>query len=178
MDIIAHAVYGATFFSRKGLAGGRNRVNPSRYGWFSDLTVWMAALFGILPDVISMWPAFAMHVWSGSPGNFFAHVDTTTLIVYRYTHSLVIALPCCALLGMIKKSWFLPTLAWPLHIIMDATTHGMGKFQTRPLHPLSDFTVPGINWWEYPSVFIGYWAALPIIWIGLWVWRRSATNNP
>jgi len=169
MDILAHAIYGATVFSRKGLAGGR-QVTASR--WFADRTVWAAALFGIVPDVISMWPAFAMYLWDGASGNYFAEVGGSTLIRYHYMHSLVIALPVCALMYWLRKPLFVSSLAWPLHVMMDAPTHGTGKFQTQPLYPLFDWNIPGINWWEVPAVFIGYWALLPVIWIGLWAWRR------
>lgn len=170
MDILAHAVYGATVFSQKGLAGGKRSQVGIR--WFSDGTVWAAALFGIVPDVISMWPALAIYIWDGMPGNYFAGVGGTTLILYHYMHSLVIALPVCALMYWWKKPYFVSSLAWPLHVMMDAATHGTGKFQTQPLYPLLDWKIPGINWWEVPAVFIGYWTVLPVIWVGLWAWRR------
>ncbi len=173
MDIIAHAVYGATVCSQKGLAGGR--VSDNKRRWYEDVTVYQAALFGVIPDVVSMWPSFLVFIWEGMPGgNFFAWAGGATLIWYHATHSLVVALPACLILGLFRRSLFLPSLAWPLHVIMDAPTHGIGKFQTQPFFPLLDWGVTGINWWEHPGVFAGYWIALPLIWVFIRFWRRRA----
>jgi hypothetical protein len=172
MDVLAHAVYGATAFSRHGLAGGSLPRGGAPGRWYADRTIWAAALFGILPDVVSMWPSFAVHVVNGAEENYFRGVSDSTLTLYHYMHSFVIALPCCAIIAILRKPLFIPSLAWPLHVLMDAATHGTGKFQTRPFHPISDWGIEGINWWQYPAVFYGYWVALLIIWIALWTWRR------
>ncbi len=172
MDIFAHAAYGATVFSKKGIAGGKTGQGAAHH-WFRESTVWVAILFGMLPDVVSMWPAYAIHWWSDAQGNFFANVGETTLIHYRVTHSLVVALPCCVLTGLWRKSFFIPSLAWPLHSIMDAFTHGIDKFQGIPFYPVLDLRVPGISWWKYPGLIAAYWGVLVLTWIGLWMWRRN-----
>lgn len=177
MDILSHAIYGATVCSRHGFAGGRRGYLNEGRRWYTDSTIWWAAFFGVWPDIVSMGPSFVAFFFSDMPGNYFSEVNETTLVLYRYIHSMVIALPCCTLVGCLRKSLFFPSLAWPLHIVVDATTHGTGKFQTIPFYPLFDWRIEGINWWEHPTIFFGYWAALPIIWLSLWMWRRTGKRR-
>ncbi|MBI3985823.1 MAG: hypothetical protein HY343_02800 [Lentisphaerae bacterium] len=55
MDTIAHALYGATLFSRSGLAGGvKGAVDGQGRRPLFDWTAWAAFGFGILPDLSSI----------------------------------------------------------------------------------------------------------------------------
>ncbi len=170
MDLLAHAAYGATACSRTGVAGGRKGGPRS---WVADWTVWLAALFGIMPDLLSMGPAFVGYLREGMPGNFFHHMGYNDVIVYRYVHSLVVALTVALVLRLAWKPLFVPSLAWPVHLVMDALTHGSGKFETTLLYPLSAWHVEGIRWWQHPELVLGYWLVLPVLWLGLHLWRRS-----
>jgi hypothetical protein len=174
MDLLAHAVYGATVCSRKGLAGG-SRGAACR--WAADWTVWCAALFGILPDIVSMGPPFLAWLQAGTPGNFFHDLDGGDIVVYRYVHSLIVALLVSGLLRLAWRPLFIPSLAWPLHLVMDALTHGTGKFQTTVFYPLSTWSFDGIRWWQHREVVAAYWLLLPVIWLGLRLWRRLATQR-
>ena len=63
MDILAHALYGATLCSRTGLGGGLAcRGAPARR---PDWTVWAAAGFGVLPDLASIGLVFALMLARG-----------------------------------------------------------------------------------------------------------------
>jgi hypothetical protein len=170
MDLAAHALYAATVCSRTGLAGGRTGAPCRR--WYRDGTVWWAVAFGLLPDVLSMWVPFAVHVISGQPGNFFHHFGGDWLTVYRTVHSLVIALAVSAALLAWRRSLFIPSLAWAVHVLLDAVSHGQGKYQTLLFYPLTSWGIDGIAWWRTPWFFVAYWAVLPVTWLTLVLVRR------
>ena len=170
MDLLAHAVYGATVCSRTGLAGGsRGAARP----WVADWTLWCAILFGILPDAVSMGLPFLDWWRAGMQGNFFHDFGGRDVVVYRCAHSLITALAVSGLLRLACKPLFVPSLAWALHVVMDALTHGTGKFQTTVFYPLSTWSFDGIRWWEHPGVVLAYWLFLPVFWVALRVWRRN-----
>ncbi|MCE9612742.1 MAG: hypothetical protein K8T26_00610 [Lentisphaerae bacterium] len=170
MDILAHAVYGATVCSRTGLGGGRQGGGQP---WWRDRTIWLALGFGVLPDAVSMGPSFVAYCMAGMPDNFFHQFGGNGITLYRCMHSLVIGLAAVAILRVARKGLALPALAWPLHVAMDAVTHADGKFGTTVLYPFSTWMFPGVRWWEHPGVVWGYWLALTPIWMGLMVWRRG-----
>ena len=169
MDILAHTVYGGTFCSRSGLVGGRTgRRRPFHKDW----TVWAATAFGLLPDIVSMGPSFVVYLLSGVHGNYFVQLQEPDLLVYRWMHSLVVSL---AVVGLIRLAWkplSIPALAWPLHVLSDALTHGAGRFQTPILYPISSWGFDSIRWWEHPEAVAAYWAVIPCTWLGLRLWRR------
>ena len=174
MDVLAHALYGATVCSRTGLAGRTEgtAVRP----WMADWTVWCSALFGILPDAFSLGPPMIACAINGG-GNFFLTIDETTLMTYRYMHSLLVALAAAGIVRWIWKPLFVPSLAWPLHVLMDSVTHGAGKFQTTLFYPLSSWGFDSIRWWQHPEIVLAYWLVLPAIWLGLWAWRRRKRSQ-
>ena len=171
MDLLAHAAYGATLFSRTGLAGGLRGARPSRAHWFLDWTVWCAAAFGILPDVVSMGPRFLAFLAQGAQGNFFRDFGGDGIIVYRYMHSLLVALAIAGVIRWIYRPAFMPALAWPLHVVMDALTHGAGKWGSPLLYPVSEWSLDSVRWWQHPGLVLAYWLALPCIWLTLWGFR-------
>ncbi|HOW98582.1 MAG TPA: hypothetical protein P5567_00330 [Kiritimatiellia bacterium] len=169
MDILAHAVYGATICSRPGLAGGRTGAGRP---WFRDWTAWAAMLFGILPDALSMGLPFLQFEHGDHVGHFFREFDGAGLIHYRYAHSLLVALAVSGLLRLLRRPLFLPSLAWPLHLALDALTHASpGKFHTELFYPLSSWAFNGLSWWQHPGLVALYWLALPAAWLALCAWR-------
>ena len=175
MDLLAHAIYGATVCSCTGLGGGR--AGAGKRAWFSDRSVWWAAAFGVLPDVLSMGPALAVFILDGTPGNFFHNVGGDTLTLYHYMHSLLVALTVAGMLRLLHRPLFLPSLAWLLHVLMDAGTHAGGKFATLLFYPLSPWSFHGIRWWEHPGVIWSYWLLLPAIWLCLGLLRRLQARH-
>ena len=99
MDTLAHALYGATFCSRTGLAGGRQGAAATR-GSFSrewtvwtalrDWTVWAAAAFGVLPDLTSIGVSSIQMLIRGAPPSFH-DIPPYVFVLYHCTHSPVIA---------------------------------------------------------------------------------------
>lgn len=178
MDLLAHALYGATVCSRSGIAGGVGEGSISLAGrrWTADWTVWCAALFGILPDVVSMGLPLLAFWQAGAQGNFFRGLGGGDMVCYHCMHSLIVALAVSGLLRLAWKSLFIPSLAWPLHVVMDSVTHGTGKFATTLFYPLSMWSLDGIRWWQHPEVVVAYWLLLPVIWLGLRIWRRQKHN--
>ena len=175
MDVLAHAIYGATVCSRSGLAGGRAGAGRS---WFRDPTAWLAMLFGVLPDALSMGLPFLRFDHGDHVGHFFREFDGAGLVHYRYAHSLLVALAVSGLLYLLRKPFFLPSLAWPLHLILDALTHASpGKFHTELFFPLSSWAFNGLSWWQHSWLVALYWLALPAAWLALHAWRITGTRR-
>lgn len=168
MDLLAHAAYGATVCSRTGIAGGAKGFGRH---WILDWTVWCSAAFALLPDGVSMGVPFFSYLAAGAPGNFFHEFDG--LASYRAMHSLIVAFAVSGILRLAWKPLFIPSLAWPLHVAFDALTHGAGKWQTTVFYPISTWGYDSIRWWHEPEIVTGYWVLLPVIWLGLWAWRRA-----
>ena len=168
MDILAHALYGATFFSHTGLAGGRR---APRGPFTGDWTVWVAAGFGALPDLSSIGVTFAQMLLNGDSISFH-HLPPYLYVLYHSTHSFLVAGLLLALLWAVARPLAVPALAWPLHIVMDSFSHGDGRWQTMMLYPASEWHYHGINWWQHPGFMACYWGLLPLLWTGISLWRR------
>ncbi|MBU4201016.1 MAG: hypothetical protein KKG09_06830 [Verrucomicrobia bacterium] len=177
MDILAHALYSATLFSRTGLAGGaRGPIDAAGRTRSFDWTIWAAFGFGLLPDALSIGIAILTAAVKGHLFTF-TGIPAFTFELYHWSHSLVAAGAVSILIRCLWKPLFLSSLAWPLHILMDMLTHGSGRFQTLLLFPISDVTLNGINWWQHPSVVLLYWCLLPVLWFGIHRCRRR-THQP
>ena len=169
MDIVAHVMYGVTLCSRTGWAGGRR--GPAVRPWFRDPTVWGAAIFSVLPDAVSMGLPLMAYLGGEAGGNFFQSFGGHGLVAYRCMHSMLVAGCVVALLGVWRRRWIIPALAWPVHLLGDAISHPDGKFRTPLLYPLSDWGFDGIPWWQSFPLFATYWAVLIGLWIALVAWR-------
>lgn len=178
MDILAHALYGATLFSRTGLAGGHRGAAACRGSFAYDWTVWAAAAFSVLPDLGSIGLSFAEMMLRGQSPSFHG-LPSHVFLLYHGFHSLVIAGVVVALLFMWARPVAVPAFAWPLHVLMDSLSHGDGRWQTLLLYPVSDWHFHGMNWWQAPGLMLAYWSALPMLWLGIRLWRRrSASARP
>ena len=177
MDTLAHAVYGATLFSRTGLAGGRRGpVDAQGRRIVSDWTFWAAFGFGLLPDIFSIGIYFIQSALNWSGISFHALPDYV-FTLYQPTHSLVVAFIGLGLIRLFFKPLLLPALAWPFHIFLDIFTHSLGPFQTPFLYPLSDLAFNGIRWWMHPWFVRAYWGVLVLIWLGIVMARRRCTSK-
>ncbi len=172
MDVLAHALYGATFFSRTGFAGGRLGMRAAQVSFSRDWTVWAAAGFGLLPDMTSIGVTFLYLLARGEPISFHA-LPSFVYALYHGTHSLVTVGVLVAFLWAFARPLLVPALAWPLHIVMDSFTHSDGYWQTLMFYPFSGWHYHGFNWWQYPGLMVLYWGILPVLWIGIsgWRWR-------
>jgi hypothetical protein len=176
MDLFAHACYGALLCSRSGLAGGR-KGNSGRK-WYRDGSLWLAVFFGLLPDIVSMWiPYLATAGWTDA-GRFFRSYGGGWLEVYRWMHSLIPALLFCGLMGGFCRKLFVVSLAWPVHILCDAVSHGTGKFGTMIFFPASRFQFDGIPFWRHGWFMVAYWAVLAGLAIFIILWRKAGCGTP
>jgi len=175
LDILGHALYGATLCSRTGLAGGRRGAPAARAR--SDWTLWTAVGFGVFPDLASIGFAFAQMLVRGQRISFHS-LPPSVFVRYDFTHSLIVAGLFVLLLRVLARPVVLPALAWPAHILIDSVLHGEGRWKTPLLFPLSDWHPPGINWWQHGNVVMIYWGILPVLWLAIHLWRRRARVAP
>jgi hypothetical protein len=175
MDLLAHAGYSATICSRTGLAGGLRGLPGKR--WYQDITAWLSIFFGFLPDILSMWLPFIIFFASDRSGNFFHYFDGHWLVVYRYMHSLITACILSIIILFLRRTLFVPSLAYALHLLCDAVSHSEGKFQTMPLYPFSEWGINGIAFWRHLWFMAVYWIVLVAVWIFLIIWRRQRISG-
>ncbi len=115
MDTLAHGLYGAAL-----VAGTRD-----------EKKMFLAATFGMLPDIIPYAVSLAQH------GNIY----DVNLTLYYATHNIFAAV---LLLLLFRKHWFLAG-AYGLHVFFDIFTH-CGLFATRFLFPLSNLNFCTFNY--------------------------------
>lgn len=174
MDIVGHALYGATLCSRTGLAGGRRGARGVRGRW--DWTLWAAIGFSLMPDLASIGISFAQMIIRGGAPSFHA-IPPYVYMLYNVTHSMLVACLFVLVVRLVARPLFVPALAWPLHVFLDIFLHGTGRWQTPVLWPLSDWHINGVNWWQYYWVPLTYWGILPMLWLALHMGRRSAKRS-
>lgn len=161
MDTFAHGVAGAFFFSRSGYAGllfGKNDTNgePGKFDW----TLPAAAVFGVLPDLLSFSYVVFRHIFNGGRGKPpIESIPDWVFTAYNMTHSLIIVTALVFLLFFISRWLGISACAWLWHVICDIPTHSKAYFPTPFLYPLSNFTVDGVSFMR-PSIFISYWSFL------------------
>ncbi len=156
MDVFAHVLWTNALYRSK-----YSKQRKKRY---------IAAFFGVLPDLIAFSPAFIYFVFSGiifTPSALLNARNSWTLNyaqkAYNFSHSLVIFLLILGIVTAIGnwyfytkdktedkanyKIWFYwPLLGWALHIVIDIFTHP--DFYSTPfLFPLSNYrNHHGISW--------------------------------
>lgn len=143
MDIVSHGLWGGVGFGRK-----------------DRRTFRLAALFGMLPDLLS----FGVHTgavliglaprteWSHGPPPMDA-IPAYVYTLYDITHSLIVFSCAFALLWVCARRYAAPFLAYGFAVLLDIPTHNTDFFATPFLWPLSDFRINGIPWDE-PVIFI------------------------
>ncbi|MEK6890062.1 MAG: hypothetical protein AABW82_03805 [Nanoarchaeota archaeon] len=144
VDTLAHAVISFIF-----------------YHSFPSKTVWLAILFGILPDLLS-WTIFAFYnIFTrgklGQPN--LKEIPKWVYSLYNYTHSLFVFLLIAFFVYALNGEIPIYLWAWPLHILIDIPTHSRKFLPTPFLWPFSDWKFPGISW-SVRWFFISYWVVL------------------
>ena len=66
--------------------------------------------------------------------------------LYDFSHSIVIAFICIAIIYRINKEFCFPMYAWPFHIIVDFFTHNTQYLPTPIFWPISNYKFDGIPW--------------------------------
>ena len=177
MDVFAHTLWTNALFHLK-----YNQQRKWRY---------LAAFFGVVPDLIGFAPLFIYMIFSGRffREQFpFAETNWTfgfAESAYNYTHSLVIFLVVFGLVLLIGnvyrylnnkalyRFWFFwPMLGWPLHILIDFPTHP-DFYHTPIFFPLSEYRFTGGIAWSHPTFMLINYSLLVLAYIGIYVYQRK-----
>lgn len=125
--------------------------------------VWLAVLFGILPDLLSwgiytIWPKKGFD-WKNPDWSL---MPNWIMTLYGITHSLFVVAVVFAIVYLIFKEIPLFLLAWPLHIFIDIPTHDKAFLPTPFLWPLSNYKFAGISWGQ-KWFMTANWSAIVIV---------------
>lgn len=151
MDVFAHGLWGSAGY----LALNKRLKKP--------LSVRLAAVFSVFPDVFAFAPAFAWMAWSLLSGSMSfsdmphpddlepAQQDTlfifrVTAQLYQFTHSIIVFFIVFAVVHFLLRRPVWEMGAWLLHIFIDIPTHSYQFYPTPFLWPLSGVMVDGISW--------------------------------
>ena len=172
MDFLSHALWG-------GIAFGRTNTRAFI----------LAALFGVLPDLLSEGIMFTLAFLGlpGMPEVMGTHPNITDFpayaqMFYNMTHSLIFAGLVIVLICLLFRRVVWPVFAWPLHILIDIPTHSKELFPTPFLFPISTYTFDGIPW-DHPYILIPNFLFLAFLY-GIWIYitirnrreRRARSN--
>lgn len=183
MDVFAHTLWTNAVFHFK-----YHNNRKMRY---------LAAFFGVAPDLVGFTPVFIYLVLSGKIffGERFAYMADSNWTyrfaeqAYNYTHSLVVFSFCFLLVllignlylrvkrGPLFRGWFFwPMLGWALHILIDIPTHP--HFYSTPLlFPISSFeNHRGIPWSD-PMFMVVNYSLLAIVYIGLFYFQKKKLKH-
>ncbi len=150
MDVFAHTFWTNAVFHTKFPHDRKNR--------------YIAAFFGVAPDLVGFTPAVLYMLFSGHTFGFSKEAFDSSLWVfkfaseaYNYTHSLVVFAIVFGIVTLIRKGKiYWPMLGWVLHILIDIPTH-RGFYETPFLFPLSNYRFShGISWGHQTFMILNY----------------------
>lgn len=175
MDVFAHTLWTNALFHLK-----YNQQRRKRY---------LAAFFGVVPDLIGFAPLFIYMIFSGRlfSGEQFPFAQTNWTFsfaenAYNYTHSLVIFAVVTALVTLVLYirrgreisgvvfPW--PMLGWGLHICIDFFTHP-DFYHTPIVFPLSDFRFTGGISWGHPVFMAINYSLLILAYIAIYIYQKK-----
>ena len=169
MDIFAHGLWTYAVFHNA------NSPKDDKMGEFAGLKiisifnkkryVWLAVLFGLLPDLLSFGILFAANLINGDLTRGKPALETLPTWIfasYNMTHSIVIFALAFVIIYIITRKWLWPLAAWAMHIITDVPTHSNGFFPTPFLWPISSYRFNGISWATGWFMLLNYGALMLI----------------
>lgn len=183
MDIIAHSLWTAAVAK----AANKKKSKP--------LNVWLAAFWGIFPDLFAFAIPFTFMLLAVFHGqahltDFGPHLvakDIPKTIthwidvaegLYNISHSLIVFLLFFAFGSGLLKRPFYEMLGWLLHILIDIPTHKIDLFPTPVFWPLSNWHFThGVSWGTWHFQLINY-SLMAVVFLGLWFWRKKAPPQP
>ena len=139
MDTFAHAFWSYIIF------------HQSEY-------VWLAVLFGVLPDLLS-WTVFMFYPkkkgfnWKKPNFNL---VPKWVFTLYGITHSFFVMAAVFLVVLLIFKTIPIYLFAWTIHVLIDIPTHTRDFLPTPFLWPFSKYAFPGISWGTKRFMIINY----------------------
>lgn len=183
MDVFAHTLWTNALFHIK-----YHKQRRLRY---------IAAFFGVLPDLVGFAPLFLYLIFSGRifSGEQFPFAETNWTFgfaeqAYNFTHSIVIFALVFGIVLFVGnlykylknrqnpvnatyKFWFFwPMLGWALHILIDLPTHP-DFYHTPILFPLSDFKYTGGVAWSHPTFMATNYALLVAAYIAIYIYQKK-----
>ncbi|HLG24888.1 MAG TPA: hypothetical protein VI564_08210 [Candidatus Nanoarchaeia archaeon] len=160
MDTFAHGFWSFAIFHRK------------KY-------VWLAVLFGVLPDLLSFGILMLINLVNG---NFKRGPPSLNSLpqwlngAYNMTHSFVIFALVFLLVYLLTKKWFWPLMGWPMHVLIDIPTHSTRYFATPFLWPISNYKFDGISWGAGWFMLLNY-TALAAVFIIISINSKKSRNK-
>lgn len=154
MDILAHTLWTNAVFHTKYHTDRKNR--------------YLAAMFGVLPDLVGFTPAFFYMIFSGGfrgPQSFASShwVFLYAQHAYNYSHSLVIFSIVFIMIALFRKGKpYWPLLGWALHILIDIPSH-KGFYETPFLFPLSGYKFSHGTSWGHPLFMVINYVCLLVV---------------
>lgn len=178
MDVFAHTLWTNAVFHLK-----YSQARKMRY---------LAAFFGVIPDLIGFTPLFIYMIVSGRffSGEQFPFTPTNWTFgfaeqAYNFTHSAVIFLAAMVIVNLIinlvkyhkqpltyRFYFFWPILGWLLHILIDIPTHP-DFYHTPFLYPLSDYQYTGGVSWAHPTFMAINYGLLICAYIAIYIYQRK-----
>lgn len=177
MDVFAHTLWTNAVFHLK-----YNQQRKMRY---------LAAFFGVVPDLIGFAPLFVYLIVSGRifSGEQFPFESTNWTFsfaenAYNYTHSFVVFLSVFLIVSLSvnlykkyfatqNKIWFFwPMLGWGFHILLDIPTHP-DFYHTPFLFPLSDYKYTGGVSWAHPTFMAINYGLLICAYIAVYIYQKK-----
>ncbi|MFY9462265.1 MAG: hypothetical protein WAP51_03640 [Candidatus Sungiibacteriota bacterium] len=168
MDIVSHGLWAGAAYKA---------INLKRE---KALNVWLAAAWGVFPDLFAFTVPFLWLFWHLFLGDFnlsdlprpheVEPVKPDTLpifqlasMLYNFSHSVIVFLLVFGVMYIILRRPVWEMGGWLLHIIMDIPTHTYQFFPTPFLWPISGREFSGFSWatpWflilNYSTLLIAY----------------------
>ncbi|HEX3095637.1 MAG TPA: metal-dependent hydrolase [Patescibacteria group bacterium] len=176
MDVFAHVLWTNAVFHVK-----YHKQRRLRY---------LAAFFGVLPDLISFTPVFLYMILLGkviTPELLMENksgVFNYALQSYQYTHSLVVFAVGLIIItavgnlylyfkkGAMYRFWFFwPLLGYLLHILIDIPSH-KGLYETPFLYPLSNVRFTHGLSWSDPTYMVVNYGSIVVIYAVMYYYQK------
>lgn len=164
MDIFAHTLW-------------TNAVFHTKYH-FQKKQRYLAAFFGVAPDLVGFTPAFLYllfsdHSFGRGAFNGSSWVFRFAGEVYNYSHSLVIFVIVMLIVMALRQGRiYWPMFGWAVHILIDIPSH-KGFYETPFLFPLSDYRFShGLSWAHSSFMLINY-SALVLTYLFIWQYGKK-----
>jgi len=182
MDVFSHGLWAGAAYK----AINKNLTKDNK----KPLKAWLAALFGVFPDVFAFAPMFVWIFWNLIFGKLsFSDIprpestepapqDTLPIfrlasVLYNISHSVFIFFVVFGVIFLIFRRPVWELGGWFMHVVMDIPTHSYQFYPTPFLWPLSGWKFDGFSWGTPWFIIINY---LAIITVYLLLFRKKKLN--
>ncbi len=176
MDILSHGLWAGAAYKAANKTIGKGK-KPFR--------VWLAALWGIVPDIFSfgilfVWIAgqlifgglnfydFPINIerpdMEPAPGDTL-FIFRLTSFLYSASHSLVVFAFVFGLAILVFRRYIWEMGGWLIHILIDIPTHSYQFYPTPFLWPVSDWKFDGFSWGNSWFMFFNYLALAAVYYL-------------